>query len=599
MSEELVQTDNMLTIKQSNGEDLAVGVVVPRDHPAAMTYLDDVRDYDDQNKDIYGQIKLSKKLYEWETVVGTVVDMYADFSHSEFKVQNVFDKKAMKLIEHFLKNVNKGNNNITTGMTAISRHYALEFYLAGNVFSYAKWADTKVESLKSNYKLPMTIVNLDPLIINIPEETVQFGNKKIYISFNRVFGQSYMNIDQRKRIIQALPTKVRNKFKHEQDIELDPQYTYHIKRKGRMYCGWGTPYLTRSFSAVASKRKLKALDDSTIDGIINSLTIFKVGHKDHRETWNVSRMRALKSLLNHPAASMQLVTSWDVEVEHIGPSGDVLKISDRYKDANTDILQALGVPLAVLTGEGTRAGDVWASVRFLTERLQEFRDEFKGFIEDLLKKIMEENGFEDIEPTIRYTKAKINIEDIRNIVLALYDKGLISKETTLEESGYSIKTEIDRRDKEKKEGVDDKMMRPDVAFSPAPGVPGVKGPAKKKVEKPKNGLQDNKRKITKTTEQNNKIKKPSPRIQGNARDRVVTTFSEILNETTTLKSAKAELIEFVSHSYGFNEKAAQSLFGVSKQEMQNIVNFATSNTDKSKPNKEAILERIEQYFQNH
>lgn len=498
---------NIFKVVEKDGEvKIAVALSIPRDHPAALDYLKEVRDYNDTNKDIYDQIALSRKLYLYEPVVGTVIDLFSDFSHSKFKVENVKNKDAKKLIEYFMANVNKNNNNMPIGIDALGRYFSLEFYIAGNVFAFSNWKNTYIEELKKEAKLPISIVNIDPMILEIPEESVQFGNKRIVISYSRLFGRKgrFFSKKDKMTALDNFPTKIRHKLSNSEEYELDPYYVYHIKRKGNAYSGWGKPYLTRSFTAVAQKRRLRALDESTIEGLINSVTIFKIGDPNVKETWSPSRISAFRALMNNPAATMQLVTAWDVEVEHIGPKGDILQFSDRYKDANNDILYALGVPGAILTGEGNRAGDVWASIRFLIERLEESREEHKLFIEDIIKKILEENGYKDEKPRIRYYKPGANKEDIKNIILALYDRGLLSSTTTLEEAGFNSDEESERRKEEKDTGKDDMLKVRELPYSPKPNPQtNTQSPDK-----------TNKKKPTKISEVNNKGKKVTPRLEG-------------------------------------------------------------------------------------
>ena len=53
------------------------------------------------------------------------------------------------------------------------------------------------------------------------------------------------------------------------------------QRKKAPYNDWGTPYVARAFASLAIKHKLRSLDMDTVEGLINSITIFRVGTKDH------------------------------------------------------------------------------------------------------------------------------------------------------------------------------------------------------------------------------------------------------------------------------------------------------------------------------
>lgn len=569
--------------------DMAIGVALPRNHPSSVEYLKNTRDYNDENKDIYDQIDLCRKLYVWEGIIGTVVDMYTDLAYSPIAIDGIKpNSKEAKLIRYFLDNVNIGNNNIPKGIDALNKSISFEYNLAGNAFVYSKWGSIYVDELKNKYRLPMSIVTLDPSMLEIPKDSVLFGNKVIKISAERIFGSALLTRQQKQEILSKLPTKVRNKIKTNTDMELNSEVTYHFKRKGSMYNGWGIPALTRVFPAIASKRKLRALDDSTIEGMVNSITIFKIGDKDKPETWDVGRLTAFASLLAKPSSSMTLVWSWDVEHIHVSPSGDILQFADRYKDANTDILYALGFPVALLTGEGAKAGDVWASVIFTVERLQDYRDEFKCFMEGLLKQILVENGFANSTPRVRLIKPKINKDDIRNIALAFYDRGLLSKRTTMEEAGYNLDSERDRRSQESDDGTDDDMIRPNTPFSSDPNggdQPGTPNPQSKDTMKEKTNI----KKETKETEVNQKEKK-IPRLEGNTKDRIIAIFERTLKDDMSPADAKRTLYAMANVIYNFGDSInGENIIGINYGSFVSLVDRIVKGIKKNETSTKSII----------
>lgn len=575
----------IVSFKEVGKEDIAIGVAVPKNHPASISYLSEISDFNDPSQDIYKQIELCRKLYTWEGIIGTVLDMYVDLSYGTMKVDGIKgNKKAQKLVEHLFRNVNKSGNNVVTGLEYLLRSIALEFYICGNVFIYSKWSNVVIEELKGKYKLPMNITTLDPMIIDIPRESVQFGNKVIQILRDRVFSDKFATREQKEKMMKHMPTKIRNRFGKDYAIELDPYYTYHIKRKGSMYGGWGIPYLTRSFSAIASKYRLRTLDNATIDGLINSITIFKIGDKELPETWSQSRLMAFSRLIRNPAASMLFVWTWDIDVLHIGPSGDILNFSDRYKDADSDILYSLGAPAALMTGQGERAGDVWASILFLMERLEEERHHAKAFVEDMILKVFEQNNITGLIPTIRLIKPKVNKDEIRNIVLGYYDRGLISKETADEEAGYDIVSETEKRTEEAKE-MDKVMVQPSLPYTTNNPNPQTTSP--KDVQK-----KDNTKKDTKTLETDQKPRKTTPRMEGNVRDRLRFIFESAFFTTDENTDKKQLLYNLGKDLYNFDDSKTTNLLGVSKDTYNDIVKEITSGSNKE----EDIFDKLDKYF---
>lgn len=517
----LVNSDNApigIRIKTNEEEGFSFGYAVPRNHPTSQQYLADYKSYNSSDKTIADQMNLARKLYIHEGIIGTVIDTYIDLSVTELKIENIKNKKLDFLVQDLFKNINKIDNNISKGIGPVMRAFAKDFYLCGNVFAYTKWKTKNFKKLNEEFYVPISMINIDPTIIEIPKESVQFGNKQMFIKLSAVLDTKTL-LNNKQKLLESLPTKFRNRVKKKQDIPLDPKFVSHLKRRGSPYSGWGVPYLTRAFNAVASKTKIRELDDTTVDGLINSIVIFKIGDPKFPQTFDPARLRAFKALLNQPAPSLQLVWAWDIEYIQVNPKSDVLNFSDKYKDANNDIIYALGFPVSLLTGIGERAGDIWASITFLLERFEEFRIEFRAYLEDIIDRVIEENEFDEEDYRINLIRPKINKEDLRNIILAFYDRGLISKNTALREAGYIRDDEVTHRKFEKKE-IDEILGKPELPHD-SPMSPTDKETQNREVPKEK--------KTTTLNEQPTKMTpKITPKTKGQSLEKVLGITNELL-----------------------------------------------------------------------
>jgi len=524
-----------IRIKEDNG-DISYGVAIPRNTPNPTQYLTSLKEYENSSGNIYEQFKVCKALYIHEGIVGTVLDMLIDLSIPKVKVRNIKNPKLEKAIEYWKKHVNMNNSNITNGVEFVVRNFLKDYYLCGNVFPYTKWKKTYIPSIKNSYKLPMSMVTIDPSVIEIPPESVAFGDKEIYLNMDRIFGPMTTR-NQRSGFLSKYPLKIRRQAKDGNRIPLDPKEVTHLKRKGSSYAPWGVPYLTRVFNSIASKRKLRHLDDSTIDGLINSITIFKVGDKDVPATYAPSRLRAFASLIKNPNPSLTLVWSWDVEILSVSPKGEVLDMTDRYKSVDMDTLYALGMPVSLLTGEGARAGDVWASIIFFVERLAEANSEIEVFFTQKIEEICVENGFDsEHDIVVNAVRPKVNKDFVRNVVLALYDRGLLDPSMTLDEAGYDIVEVMQRREEEDKKKYHEAIQIPSLPFSTPKGVPAPTDKTPK----------DNQKKDTKTVEVDQTPTKIAPKVEGNLKDRIEVLVERILAKSNDLDTFKSELCSISS-----------------------------------------------------
>lgn len=576
----IVTSEGNTPIKITNEEgEISYGVAVPKNLPNPTQYLKSLREYENSKGDIYDQFKVCKTLFIHEGIVGTVLDMLIDLSIPKIKVRNISNKKLEAAIKYWQKHVNMNNSNITNGIEFVIRNFIKDFYLYGNVFSYTKWKKTYIPSIKNSYRLPMSMVSIDPNIIEIPSESVAFGDKMIYMNLDKIFGP-FTGREEREKYLSRYPVKLRRQGREASLIPLDPKEVIHSKRKGSSYSPWGVPYLTRVFNAIASKRKLRHLDDSTIDGLINSVTIFKVGDKDVPATYAPSRLRAFAGLIKNPNPSMTLVWAWDVEVLSVSPKGEVLDMTDRYRGVDTDTLYALGMPVSLLTGEGARAGDVWASIIFFVERLAESNSEIEVFLTQKIEEICVENGFENEHNiVVNATRPKVNKDFVRNVVLALYDRGLLDPSITLDEAGYDIEEVMQRREEEKKKGYHDAIQIPSLPFStPKAPAPNKRTP------------QDNEKKDTKTIEVDQEPTKIAPKVEGNLKDRIEVLAERILDKSDSLDSFREELFSISQVvDYMPNLKIPSSAIEKLHQKLRGI-------KVEDEPYRDIIFDKINQLF---
>jgi hypothetical protein len=479
-------------------DDLAIGTVVPRKVKTSVEFLQNARDYNQRNATIYKQIELANQMYKWEGVVGSTVDLFVDFSITDFSLEGIEpDTREYAILNHFIENVNKDNNNMETGVRALLCELMFEYFTAGNAFPFKSISKVKGTDISNSrvrgtrgWKLPMNIYLLSPMNIEIPETDVLIGNKKIFLKIDEDLHSFIINnpTDERSKfILEGLPPSMEAQLREDRKIELPDKFISHIKRKSRGYDSWGVPYLTKAFQAFAVKKKLQALDEATIDGLINQITIFKVGIPpgkgvdDYKKTWSRARMQAFASLLVGANPSNLLVWTPDIEVETVGPEGKILSFDGRYAQADRDILKALGIPTVLISGEGAsadRSENVWVSVSGLLEKLERARHQLSRWLEETMMSILIENELRiNRKPKIRWNRMSLkNEKELRDFVTAFYDRGILPTEIAVKEAGYDWETIKERRLAETVEKIEGKsyeeiFSRRDLPFSGNGGSP--------------------------------------------------------------------------------------------------------------------------------
>lgn len=449
---------------------LAVGFRVPTSVKAPSGYLDSLRSYEKVYNDIYTQMKVANKLYKYNSIVGNAIDVLTEFAISQIDILPTGSRRLDKILEFFFENVNMENTNGLPGVYPLLNEIVLEWFTSGNAFPYQKWANVTLDNARGQAILPISINLLNPQQIEVPEQPIAFGQEVIFLKPTSEIMQAVMadgrSNPQSALIKSMLPRSIINSIKAGggtgfEKIRLNPKFVDHLKRKSRGYEAWGIPYLSRCFSEAALLERLRQMDESIATGLLNLVTIFKIGTEENPAS--PARMRKFAQLIRNPKATSTLVWAHDVEVIQVGPDGKLLQFDKKYKEAKENLMIGLGVP-PVLSSLSA-SGDPWVSILALVERLQEWRKIITIWLERLCNRIAIENGFEDKKVKLRWHR--MNLQDdaaIKNLLLAFYDRGLISIRDALEESGRNYEAVIAAKKTEKSQNLEKLFTPPEQPF---------------------------------------------------------------------------------------------------------------------------------------
>jgi len=434
--------------------ELAVGLKVPSSIKTPIAFIDSLNKYKDIFNDIYTQMTVCNKLYRFNAIVGNAVDVLIDFAVTDVKPQDTGNKKLDEILVRWFEIVNETNTNTLPGIYPLAQELCLEWFTSGNAFPYVKWDDIEING--SYFKFPANVHLINPQSISIPDGPIAFGQEVIYLKYDdklldklRSDGRS----DPEAALIkQAVPRSVLRALNQRESfgegVRLNPKYITHLKRRAKSYQAWGTPYLLRSFESVSLIERMKKLDESVTEGLVNLTTIYKIGNDLYPASQ--ARLSAFKSLISDPKATQTLVWAHDVEILQVGPEGKVLQYKDKYREAKQDVLIALGIPPVLMSLESK--GDEWVAILSLVERLSHWRKMMSLWMEKICNEIALYNGFEGIKVKVKWDRMNLTDEKaIKNLVLSFYDRGLISVETSLDDSGYIYDTEKGRKKDEKKD----------------------------------------------------------------------------------------------------------------------------------------------------
>jgi SPP1 gp7 family putative phage head morphogenesis protein len=178
-----------------------------------------------------------------------------------------------------------------------------------------------------------------------------------------------------------------------------------------------------------------------------------------------------------------------LQVKFHKPEGLDTLTQDKYKQVNEDILAGIGVSRVLLDGQGANFSTAWVSILSLIERLENARAKIGRWLEGEYRRIAIENGFKTY-PRVRFNKMNLREDTyIRDVLLAMYDRGLIDEEDILTETGRDYESIIDMKKRNEKNK--DLFLPPEQPFQggqagPNGGgrSPGTGGTYKKRTTSP-------------------------------------------------------------------------------------------------------------------
>lgn len=451
---------------EDNEKGVAIGLKVPSSVKTPVGYLDSLRKYKDIYDDIYKQIEVCNKLYKYNGIIGNAVDVMVDFAVTDVRPEPTGNKQLDDLLNYWFENINQGNTSIVTGMYPLMQEIGLEWFTSGNAFPYKRWENVDVEG--QVYKLPSNVYLINPEAITIPDLPLAFGQAVICLRpattlMHRLAGDG--RSDSEISLIKgAVPRSIINSIKEGRSLDgvpLNPKYVTHLKRKSKSYQPWGTPYLARCFACVSLLERLRELDESITAGLLNLVTIFKVGTKEHPASQ--SRVNKFASLIRNTKATTTLVWAHDVDVQQVGPDGKLLGFREKYKDAKDEVLIALGVPPILMAQ--SQSGDSYVAILSLIEKLTNWRQTVSIWLEQTCKEIATHNELE-YSGKIKVKWDRMNLRndaEVKNLILAFYDRGLLSINTALKEADYDLENEKAAKKREK--DIKEDFLPPQLPFS--------------------------------------------------------------------------------------------------------------------------------------
>lgn len=416
-------------------------------------------------------VPLMRHYYETDCLFGTVIDILVRFSISN-TIQNVTDdSKVQEFFDAIVE---------TSNLKQACKWAVLEYHLLSNVWPLRSNTKRKVRS-RNGAEVPLyewTVLNPECVYV---KGSLLFNRYSVVIRPNDELRELVSELE-RKELNKFLPSKMIRAIEGGNDILLDERDVYHIARDKQPFQRYAPVALKRLIKPLRIKEKYMEMDLATAEGLINQIIVFKLGN-DEYPVLTDEPLKKFSNLLMNGNRAYQLVWNHTLEIEHIRPDPSALDPA-KYGPINQELFYGFATPSALIGGDTKGYSKDWIAVKGLVERLRWARNDLEQWLEREFRIIAEENNLKS------WPKPKlgdVNLEEERTfkeVLLKLYNHGILSGQTLLDETGYEFLTEVERLKIEKEIREKEGILIPSSPYQKskndpdAIGVPPVEGPGR-------------------------------------------------------------------------------------------------------------------------
>lgn len=357
-------------------------------------------------------------------------------------------------IEKFYKDIYEEIN-----INEFVKNAVYEHEIVGEWYPYYNFEDGK----------PTNLSLVDPKLIEV--ETV-FNNDLIFMrppkGIQRMLSNySKLDAKQQEQVKKRIPKKFLKDWKNNNAVLLEGAKRYtNLKSSYEKYAH--SP-IEPIFNDLEIYRTMQQADFATAKKLKQLLLHIKIGSKDYNNGNAVDKklIDAVMEMFNNPSKNMEVFTQYFVDAEYIIPDMDIFD-SKKYEAVIQSIVNWSGVNVMVEQGGSYSQG--YIKIKGLKQSVENARDTVRSALNDLNRKIAEENDLKYYGklklPTIKFNNNALKDDkEIRNITTLLYKHGLLSGEDTMKTFDYNFERQMKKKESEQK--YDDLIKIP---FEPSQGL---------------------------------------------------------------------------------------------------------------------------------
>jgi len=301
--------------------------------------------------------------YDTHPIVRNAINLHASFPISKINI-TCESKKVLQFFNEMSEKID---------LYSIVYGAALEFWKLGEVFCYGELDESSGVWSRINI--------LNPDYVHVKKNVI--GNQTLIslrpdASLSRLINSNSASDLALKRYI---PRNIIDHVRKNENIPLDNFNVSHLKLLSSPYDVRGTSIIVSVYKDLMLYDKLRESKFAQADGMVNPLTLVKLGGNDYRPSQ--SDIEAFRHILEEAQydKDFKLVTHSDVAIERVGYSGGVLDITGDMDKILNNLYAGLMVPKSLMDQEGSSYASSSVGLEVLRQRYDIFRNMIKKWIE--------------------------------------------------------------------------------------------------------------------------------------------------------------------------------------------------------------------------
>jgi len=235
------------------------------------------------------------------------------------------------------------------------------------------------------------------------------------------------------------------------EIKLPIKQLCHFKWNAPEFSDRGNSMIIPAFHAIGLLRDYRKAERAIAKRWTTPLRFIQVGGKygDKVIMPDQKMLKAIRDQINKMDLKSGLVVPFYVKAETYGNEGHVLETEKKVMELKEDILVALGLNRTLVTGDGPNFATANIAMRKMVIMLKEI----KQVARDMLAWIFDDwKEMNNVDESVQYFFSDMDLSDekeVRKMLIELYDRNLISKNTLQTKMDLNPQIEKTNRKQEK------------------------------------------------------------------------------------------------------------------------------------------------------